>query len=123
MSRWRRGCWTRLRAGILALVKRNSGSKNRHRRMCGSLRIARSDWRIVADASCFAQYYGASLRYDPGQRWAKTRVWEDAIRRLVAGEAPETIGLPNLGVPLDGPRGEPGKTEVKTGPRSAKASP
>ena len=40
-SRWRRGSWTRSCAASLALVERNSGATNQHRRMCGSLRIER----------------------------------------------------------------------------------
>jgi tetratricopeptide (TPR) repeat protein len=85
--------------------------------------LSAEDWRVVADSSCASQYFGGLLRYDPGGRQAKTRVWEEAIKRLAAGEAPESIGLPNLGVPSDEPRGEPGETEVKTGSRSADASP
>ena len=112
-----------LRAHRLALVKRNSGARINIAECAGHFGLSTADWRVVADSSCASQYFGGLLRYDPSQRWAKTRVWEDAIRRLAAGEAPESIGLPNLGVPSDGPGGERGETEVRTGPVSTHAGP
>ena len=69
-----------------------------------------TDWPKIADASFVFQYVGVSLRYDPSQRRAKMHAWEVAIKRLAAGEAAESLGLPNLGVPSDRQRGNGGDT-------------
>jgi tetratricopeptide (TPR) repeat protein len=64
-----------------------------------------SGWKIVAEGGHLFQYGSAGLRYDPSQRRAKMRAFEEAMKRLAAGEAPESLGLPNVGVPA-APGGE-----------------
>jgi hypothetical protein len=39
------------------------------------------------------------IRYDPSQRLEKRRGFASAVERIHAGEAPETVELPNIGVP------------------------
>ncbi len=39
------------------------------------------------------------LRYDPSYRQEKKRVFAEAVERIEAGEAPESLGLPNIGTP------------------------
>ena len=58
-----------------------------------------SGWKIVAEGGHLFHYGGSGLRYDPGQRRAKMRAFAEAMKRLAAGEAPESVGLPNVGVP------------------------
>lgn len=43
--------------------------------------------------------YSQGLRYDPAPRLQRKRVYAAAYERLVAGEAVEALGLPNLGIP------------------------
>jgi hypothetical protein len=47
------------------------------------------------------EIYGlaALLRYDKRQCHAKEQAYERAMRKIAAGEPPETVGLPNVGVP------------------------
>jgi hypothetical protein len=40
----------------------------------------------------------APLRYDPSQRLAKQRAFEEAAQRIAGGEPPESVGLPNVGI-------------------------
>ncbi len=62
------------------------------------------DWVEIAQGGLVFHYGGVSLRYDSTQRLAKLRAWREALRRLTAGDAPESLGLPNVGVPK-GPLG------------------
>jgi hypothetical protein len=39
------------------------------------------------------------IRYDPSQRLEKKQAFATAAERIEAGEAPEALGLPNVGVP------------------------
>ncbi len=39
------------------------------------------------------------MRYDPSYRQEKKRVFAEAVERIEAGEAPESLGLPNIGMP------------------------
>ena len=51
-------------------------------------------------------YWAAgNLRYDPSECRARERAYKEAVRRISAGEAPESLGLPNVGIPekLPGP--------------------
>jgi hypothetical protein len=63
------------------------------------------EWKFVAQQGVWFQHATLSLRFDRSQRWAKMCAFEVAVKRLDAGEPPEALGLPNLGVPpqtLDG---------------------
>jgi hypothetical protein len=56
-----------------------------------------ADWQIIAERGSMFYCGAAALRYEPNQRRAKCRAFEEAARRIVAGEAAESLGLPNLG--------------------------
>ncbi len=43
------------------------------------------------------------LHHDPSHRRGKMQAFADAFRRIKEGQAPETVGLPNVGVPADVP--------------------
>jgi hypothetical protein len=73
------------------------------------------DWRDIADRAYGFQHAASSLCYDPAQRRAKMRAWANAMKRLAAGEAPESVGLPNVGVPAgarDSTAGPPGREQI-----------
>ena len=59
-----------------------------------------SDWKVVCGWG--ESFYGAAanLRHDPTQRRAKEAAYKDARRRIKSGEAPESLGLPNVGLPV-----------------------
>jgi hypothetical protein len=58
-----------------------------------------SDWKLIAKRGFMFQWGTVTLRHDRTQREATMRVFADAAKRLAVGEAPEAIGLPNLGLP------------------------
>jgi hypothetical protein len=45
----------------------------------------------------------AGARYDPSTRVQRKREFATAANRIEAGEAPERIGLPNIGLPAPVP--------------------
>ena len=49
------------------------------------------------------QHATAALRYDPTERKAKMSAFAAAAQRLAEGEAPESVGLPNVGIPREPP--------------------
>jgi hypothetical protein len=57
------------------------------------------DWKPLCDRGYMFYYATRGLRYDPTQRLAKQEAFEAAARRIAAGDPPEAIGLPNVGVP------------------------
>jgi hypothetical protein len=57
------------------------------------------DWRRVAEGGYMFYHATASLRYDPSQRKDKMRAFAAAAKRLAEGESPESVGLPNVGMP------------------------
>jgi hypothetical protein len=67
--------------------------------------FGQSDWKYIAERGAMFQYGTNSLRYDRRQREAKVRAFDEAVRRLNAGEPAEALGLPNLGMPLNAPLG------------------
>jgi hypothetical protein len=50
-------------------------------------------WGIMFYDSCWP------IRYDPSRRLEKKRAFAVATERIEAGEAPEAVGLPNIGTP------------------------
>jgi tetratricopeptide (TPR) repeat protein len=60
--------------------------------------LTAEDWKDIAGRGSMFQYGTTLLRYDPAQRQAKTNAFQTAVTRLEAGEAPESVGLPNIGV-------------------------
>jgi hypothetical protein len=60
--------------------------------------LSSADWAKVCRTSNEMYGIAASLRFDKRQCHAKERGYEQAKRRIAAGEPPENVGLPNLGV-------------------------
>jgi lysophospholipase L1-like esterase len=58
-----------------------------------------ANWATVCRTSKEIYGLAASLRYDKRQCHARERAYEQAMRRIVAGEPPESVGLPNVGAP------------------------
>jgi lysophospholipase L1-like esterase len=56
------------------------------------------DWASIATRIYMFHRGTASLRHDQAQRLANMLTYEAAMKRLEAGEAPESVGLPNLGI-------------------------
>lgn len=58
-----------------------------------------ADWEYVCE-NCKG-FYGtaANLRYDPRQSREKEHIYEQAMQRIAAGEPPESLGLPDVGIP------------------------
>ena len=63
--------------------------------------LTAEDWKDVAGRGLMFQYGTALVRYDPAQRHAKMKAFQTAVKQLEAGEAPENVGLPNIGVHSD----------------------
>jgi lysophospholipase L1-like esterase len=65
------------------------------------------------------------VRYDPSRRRAKKMAFAKAFQRIEKGEAPESVGLPNVGVPTTVPAfpeaaiqiGQPGRNDHGRGTR------
>ena len=60
--------------------------------------LSSADWAKVCRTSNEMYGIAALLRYDNRQCHARERAYEQAKRRIAAGEPPESVGLPNLGV-------------------------
>jgi lysophospholipase L1-like esterase len=60
--------------------------------------LSSADWKTVCRTSKEIYGLAAFLRYDKHQCHAKEQAYERAMRRIAAGEPPETVGLPNVGV-------------------------
>jgi hypothetical protein len=56
------------------------------------------DWKPVCERGAMFYNVTASLRYDTIFRRGKQRAFAEAAERIGAGEAPEDVGLPNVGV-------------------------
>lgn len=63
------------------------------------------DWQPLAERGAMFYFATAPLRYDPTERMAKKAAFQAAARRIAAGEPPESVGLPNLGIPAPIPLG------------------
>ena len=58
-----------------------------------------SDWTAVCRWSEMFYSAAGNLLNDPSQCRARQRAYEDALRRISAGEPPESLGLPHVGIP------------------------
>jgi hypothetical protein len=56
-------------------------------------------WKIVCERGVMFYVGMANLRYDPTERRAKQAAFGKASQKITAGAAPESVGLPNIGVP------------------------
>ncbi len=64
--------------------------------------LGASEWRLIAEREFIFETGTALFRYDQTERRAKIAALQEAIKRLAEGEAPEKVGMPNLGVPTAG---------------------
>ena len=66
-------------------------------------------------------FYSAAgnLLNDPSQCRARQQAYKDALRRIGAGEPPESLGLPNVGIP----QAPPARAATRTVPGWGGASP
>jgi hypothetical protein len=64
----------------------------------GHFDVTTATWKEVCKFA--AGFYRATIpiRHDPAEREAKARRYEDGLRRLEAGEAAESLGIPGVGV-------------------------
>jgi hypothetical protein len=56
-------------------------------------------WKKICEWGAMVYDLLASGSLDPGERLALRHVYEGAARRIALGEPPESVGLPNVGVP------------------------
>ena len=56
-------------------------------------------WGKVCNAGIMFYDLTAGARYDSSERIAKRHAFGQAMERIEAGEAPEAVGLPNIGLP------------------------
>jgi hypothetical protein len=57
-------------------------------------------WISLCENGALFYYRIASVRHDRSERRAKELAFREAGKRIGAGEPPEGVGLPNIGVPL-----------------------
>jgi hypothetical protein len=58
-------------------------------------------WKPIAERGYMFYHATAPLRHDPSHRLARRQAFKAAAGRLAAGEPPEAVGLPNIGVPKE----------------------
>jgi lysophospholipase L1-like esterase len=61
--------------------------------------LGRAEWQWISNWTVMFYDLTNVMRYDPRQRLQKRQVYVSAAARLARGEAPDALGLPNLGVP------------------------
>jgi lysophospholipase L1-like esterase len=61
--------------------------------------MGREAWKTICLWGIRFGDYTLSLRHDPTPHARRRRVYAEAYDRLVAGEAVESLGLPNIGIP------------------------
>jgi hypothetical protein len=57
-----------------------------------------ADWKSIAESGYMYYHAVSSVRYDWEPRLAKRSAFEKAAERIAAGEPPEAVGLPNIGI-------------------------
>jgi len=62
-------------------------------------RLDSAAWRVICLWSIKFNTLAAPLRYDPSQRLQQRQLYAEAADRISAGEAPESLGVENLGTP------------------------
>ena len=70
-------------------------------------------WKTLCERGVMFYYATIPMRYDRTLRLAKFKAFEKAAERMAAGEPPEFLGLPNIGIP----------TNTRTRPAAARHSP
>jgi hypothetical protein len=71
-----------------------------------------SDWKALAERGRIFYFTVSSLRYDPEMRIAKQQAFGMAAQRIARGDPPESLGLPNIGIP-------PGLAQMRGKPQSS----
>jgi hypothetical protein len=61
--------------------------------------LAPKDWKPICERGFMFYFATAPLRFDRTYRVSKQEAFRDAARRIGEGEPPESIGMPNVGVP------------------------
>ncbi len=61
--------------------------------------LGRAEWREICLWGILFHDITHGMRYDPSERLAAKRLYATAADRLASGEAPEALGLPNVGIP------------------------
>src|SRR5262249_32641751 len=56
-------------------------------------------WRYICLWGIMFYDLAYPMRYDPSQRLERKQAFAQAAERIEAGESPESVGLPNVGVP------------------------
>jgi hypothetical protein len=57
------------------------------------------EWKVLSERGYMFYYATTPMRFDRAQRLAKRNAFEIAARRIAAGDSPEAIGMPNIGIP------------------------
>jgi hypothetical protein len=55
-------------------------------------------WKTLCERGAMFYYGYMAARYDPSERIAKHQAFLKAAERIAAGEAPDSVGLPNIGI-------------------------
>jgi hypothetical protein len=79
-------------------------------------RMGPDAWRKICFWGMMFSDMAAPLTYDPAPRLRKRLAYAQAADRIEAGEAPESLGLPNVGIPAAVPTVP--VTEARSGPSS-----
>jgi tetratricopeptide (TPR) repeat protein len=74
-------------------------------------RLGRAAWQEICLWGIMFNDLTSGMRYDPSQRLRKRQLFAMAATRLAAGEAPEALELPNVGIPQPVPLLAPSKAE------------
>lgn len=61
--------------------------------------MAAGDWRNLCEWCVGFNTLVSPLRYENGQRARKRQRYVQAVHRIVSGDSPESLGLPNIGIP------------------------
>jgi lysophospholipase L1-like esterase len=61
--------------------------------------IVAADWRNLCEWCVGFNNLVAPLRYESGQRARKRQRYVQAVHRLISGDSPESLELPNIGIP------------------------
>jgi len=62
-----------------------------------------TDWKTLCARGAMCYCAIVQLRFDQTQRLAKIKAFEAGAQRIAAGDPPEAIGLPNIGIPASVP--------------------
>ncbi|MBX6315640.1 MAG: hypothetical protein IRY99_22410, partial [Isosphaeraceae bacterium] len=68
-------------------------------RLAARFGLGPEQWRAVCLWGIMFYDLTAPVHYDPSARRAKQAAFASAARRIAAGQAPEAVGLPNIGLP------------------------